>query len=495
RMLLYGAGNSGILLARDVKHSTAVKIVGFLDDDPRKAASVIAGTRVLGGGDSIEKIVHQHRVDEVVITMASPPADLLRRVLEKCREVSVPLKIIPDVQKILLGHASIGQIQDIRLEDLLGRECVDVTRHENTIRQVYSGKRILVTGAGGSIGSELVRQLVLFEPQSVTLLDKDENSVYELQQELLHKFPEALFEPRVADIRQAERLNAIFRECKPQIVFHAAAHKHVPLMECNPCEAILNNVLGTEVLLQVCREWDVEQFVYISSDKAVYPSNVMGATKRIGELMVRSFAEDGGLRAACVRFGNVLGSRGSVIPLFQKQIARGGPITVTHPEITRYFMTIPEAVRLVLCAGTLGIAGETFVLDMGVPRKILDIAHEMIALAGLRPEQIEVKITGLRSGEKLYEELVESTEALQSTNVEKLWKVASNGQNKNFSLGSIAQLINAARQNDRSRVYEQLFHLGIGFQADTTEFDFPVHLAPSVPSYLSAAASGSINER
>jgi FlaA1/EpsC-like NDP-sugar epimerase len=469
RLLLYGAGRAGIALARHAKNRADVEVVGFLDDK-QKVGTVIAETRVLGGGDLLERIAATYRVDQVVITMTSPPPDVVRKALTGCRRISATLKVVPDLQALLLGHARIEQIHDVRIEDLLGRESVDITRHEPMIRQMYSSKRIAVTGAGGSIGAELVRQLMRVRPVSVALLDKDENAVYELQQELLALDGEAKIEPRIVDIRSEERLQAVFMEFNPQIVFHAAAHKHVPLMEENPCEAVLNNVGGTEVLLRACRSHRVEQFVYISSDKAVNPANIMGATKRIGEMMVRASVREGGLSAATVRFGNVLGSRGSVIPLFQQQIARGGPVAVTHPDVTRYFMTIPEAVHLVLCAGALGRRGETFVLDMGTPRKIVDVAHELISLAGLEVgKDIEVTFTGLRPGEKLNEELVESKESVRTMQVEKLWMVEAQGSNHEISLDAVNQLISSARQNDHLRILTQLHDLGIGFRApDTT---------------------------
>ena len=469
RVLLYGAGRAGIALARDAKNRADVEVVGFLDDNRQKVGTVIAETRVLGGGELLERIAATHRVDQVVITMTSPPPDVVRKALTECRRISVTLKVVPDLPALLLGHARIEQIHDVRIEDLLGRESVDVTRHEPMIRQMYSSRRIAVTGAGGSIGAELVRQLMRVRPQSVALLDKDENAVYDLQQQLLALDGEVTIEPRIVDIRSEERLQAVFMEFNPKIVFHAAAHKHVPLMEENPCEAILNNVGGTEVVLRACRNHRVEQFVYISSDKAVNPTNIMGATKRIGEMMVRAFVRQGGLSAASVRFGNVLGSRGSVIPLFQQQIARGGPVTVTHPDVARYFMTIPEAVHLVLCAGTLGTSGETFVLDMGVPRKIVDVAHELIRLAGLEVGKgIEVAFTGLRPGEKLNEELVESTESVRTMQVDKLWMVEPQGSNHEISLENVNQLIRSARQNDHLRILAQLRDLGIGFRAPDT---------------------------
>ena len=465
RVILYGAGTAGILLARELKNRVDVEVVGFVDDDPNKVGSVIAETRVLATGPSLEKHVRQHDVEQVVISIASPQKEFLASVLTQCKNIPVPVKIIPSLRQIFEQHASIAQLQDVRVEDLLAREQVEVNEHDAMVGETYRGKRILITGAGGSIGSELVRQLLRFEPESVAILDKDENSIYELEQELLVRYPKARVEPCVADVRQAERFGAAFQEFRPQIVFHAAAHKHVPLMEKNPCEAILNNVVGTQIVLEAASRNALDRFVYISSDKAVNPTNVMGATKRIGEMMVQALAREKGLPAACVRFGNVLGSRGSVIPLFQQQIAQGGPVTVTHPEIARFFMTIPEAVYLVLCAGGLGRRGEIFVLDMGNPRKILDLAQEMAVLAGLQPgKDIDIRITGLRPGEKLHEEPVEPNRTLCQTQVEKLLRVAPDPSDRDFPAEGIARLIRAARETDRAGVYDRLVELGIGFQ-------------------------------
>lgn len=477
RVLLYGAGTAGILLAQELKGHADVEVVGFLDDDRNKVGSVIAETKVLAGGDSLEPMVRQHNVEQVIISIASPGKEFLSRVMNFCKQIHVPVKIIPSLREIFEQHASIGQLQDVRLEDLLGREHVEVMEHDPLLRGAYHGKRILVTGAGGSIGSELVRQLLRFAPERVLILDKDENSIYELEQELLLRAPGAAIQPCIADIRQEERFAALFHEFRPQIVFHAAAHKHVPLMEKNPCEAILNNVVGTQIVLEVATRHPLERLVYISSDKAVNPTNVMGATKRIGEMMVQAYALEKGLPAAAVRFGNVLGSRGSVIPLFQKQIAQGGPVTVTHPEVVRFFMTIPEAVDLVLCAGSLGRHGEIFVLDMGNPRKILDLANEMVMLAGLQPgKDVEIQITGLRPGEKLYEELVDTTRKLSSTEVDKLLRVAPGGGERSYPAELVERLVRSAQEMDPAGVYDRLVELRIGFQPRTDRPTTASHL-------------------
>lgn len=315
-----------------------------------------------------------------------------------------------------------------------------------------------------------MRQLTRLDPSRIAVLDKDENSIYELEQELLLRKPPTVVEPLIANIRDVNRLRAVFSEFSPQVVFHAAAHKHVPLMEKHPCEAILNNVRGTKNVLDVAGEFHVERFVFISSDKAVNPFNVMGATKRIGEMLVQASVNGHGVRSACVRFGNVLGSRGSVIPLFQKQIAEGGPLTVTHPDVVRYFMTVQEAVQLILCAGTMARNGETFVLDMGNPRNILDLAREMVVLSGLEPgRDIETVITGLRPGEKLYEELTGPTEKLLKTHFEKLSMIEPQQNDMIAFWRDLSQLLQSAEENDSDQIYEILRDMPLGFNAPTSK--------------------------
>ena len=475
RVILFGAGDAGILLARELRKRTEVKLVGFLDDDPSKRGSVISQLKVLGDSRSLEQIVRQYAIDQVIISIATPEKNLLNCIVSKCKAIPVPVQIIPSLQELCVRDATISRVRDVQAEDLLGRDSVQVAAHPESVRQMYAGARVLVTGAGGSIGREIVHQLLQFQPASIVILDKDENSIYELQQKLLLLGSSVAIEPRIADIRHRNSLEAIFSESKPSIVFHAAAHKHVPMMEINSCEAVLNNVAGTHTLLQVCQGYSLKRFIYISSDKAVSPTNIMGATKRIGELLVRDFARSGGVPAACVRFGNVLGSRGSVIPLFQQQIALGGPVTITHPDIVRYFMTIAEAVHLVLCAGSLASHGETFVLDMGNPRKILDLATELITISGLRPgKDIEIRITGLRPGEKMYEELVEPSEVLSPTPIEKLSVIVDSNGN-HLPTEALWKLIQAALQNEFLAVHENIsklvptFHPVVDFRRSCPE--------------------------
>jgi lipopolysaccharide/colanic/teichoic acid biosynthesis glycosyltransferase/nucleoside-diphosphate-sugar epimerase len=354
--------------------------------------------------------------------------------------------------------------QPAQPDELLGRESVELTNLRDAVGSTYHGKRILVTGAGGSIGSELVRQLVRLGPSRIACLDQDENSIYELEQEFLLRGSPVNADSQIADIRDIGRLRSIFSEFRPQIIFHAAAHKHVPLMEKHPSEAILNNVGGTRNVLEAANEFGAERFVFISSDKAVNPASVMGATKRIGEILVQNFPKDRDFRSACVRFGNVLGSRGSFLPLFKKQIARGGPVTVTDPRAERYFMTIEEAVELILRAGTLAHAGEIFVFDMGRPRNILSLARSMIFLSGFEPEKdIETAFTGLRPGEKLVEELAGNSENLRRTRFKKLSVIEPQPIDAMAFMKNLGRLHQAAVKNDRCEIYEIFSIMGLGF--------------------------------
>lgn len=470
RVILYGAGRAGIMLLRELVNQSKLDIVGFVDDDPEKVGTIIGGLRVVGSGDSLEDIVRRTGADEVVISIAAANPASLTQILSKCHQIPISAKIIPSLSEIINKQSNIAHVREICIEDLLGRESVELAELDDDIRAAYADKRILVTGGGGTIGSELVRQLELLRPRSIVVLDKDENSVYDLEQEMKLKGSRVRMEPVIADIRNRERLFSIIEEYKPQVVFHAAAHKHVPLMERHPCEAVLNNVCGTLNLLGACRQYGVDRFVFISSDKAVNPTNIMGATKRLGELLVQSYARDNRMRLACVRFGNVMGSRGSVIPLFQKQIERGGPITITHPDVVRFFMTIPEASQLVLSAGSMAKDGEIFVFDMGSPRKILDLAQQMVWLCGFEPgKDIEIEITGLRPGEKMYEELVCDGEHAAPTRFEKISMIVGETapEMKSLIVG-LGRLIEAARANDRRAIGEILFSLEIGFAPNKT---------------------------
>jgi FlaA1/EpsC-like NDP-sugar epimerase len=464
RVLLYGAGRAGIMLLRELETDRAFDVVGFIDDDPKKVGSIICNVRVAGNGESLAHVAQTLRPDEIIVTMATASPATLAQALAKCQRANIPAKIIPSLKEILSGQVRITQLRETRIEEILGRESVEMPEFESLAGAAYAGKRILVTGAGGSIGSELVRQLTRLAPAQIAILDKDENSIYDLEQELKRRRVSVSIAPQIADVRDAGRLRSIFERVCPEVVFHAAAHKHVPLMEQHPCEAVINNVVGTQNVIELAEEFGVQRFVFISSDKAVRPSNVMGATKRIGELLVQASVGVRRTRFACVRFGNVLGSRGSVIPLFQNQIAAGGPITVTHPDVVRYFMTIQEAVQLILCAGTIALGGETFVLDMGKPRNILEIARQMILLAGMEPGvDVEIAITGLRPGEKLYEELNAPDEELRRTHIEKLSVIEPVPRDTSAFAADLRRLVQAARLNEREQVFDTLKSMDLGF--------------------------------
>lgn len=468
RVLLYGAGRAGQLLVRELEANRMVDVVGFVDDDKNKIGAIIAGTRVLNDGDHLSQLVRQFQVEEIVISMATASRKTLASVVAKCRQAGIAPKIIPSVQEILSGNLPISHLRETRIQDVLGRESVEMPNFEEALGNEYRNKRVLVTGAGGSIGSELVRQLLRLGPERVAILDKDENSIYELEQELVRRGYGDAIEAQIADVRNRARLRAVLSHFRPHLVFHAAAHKHVPLMEKAPCEAVINNVGGTRNALEIAAECGVEKFVFISTDKAVNPVNIMGATKRIGEMLAQACSGQGNMQTACVRFGNVLGSRGSVIPLFQKQIEAGGPVTVTHPEMVRYFMTIPEAVQLILCAGSLAQRGKIFVLEMGTPRNILELAREMITLSGFEPgKDICTEITGLRPGEKLFEELVRSSEKLTRTPFDKLNAIEPEiCETQEFFL-ELNELMRLAEDGKSHQIYETLSHMNLEFKGST----------------------------
>jgi FlaA1/EpsC-like NDP-sugar epimerase len=462
RLILYGAGRAGMLLLKELKNHPMLDVVGFADDDPAKLGSLILGKRILCNRDSLAQTVQAARIDEVIISIATASQKELVDILHKCRQIPIPAKIIPSLRELLEGGTSIGHVREVSADDILGRDKVDLKEFDDDVRPTYQGKTILVTGAGGSIGSELVSQLLRQDPASIIVLDKDETAVYELEQDILVRCHKSRLVPVVADIRHANSLEAIFAQYSPQIVFHAAAHKHVPLMEKNPPEAVLNNIIGLQTLLRVSETAALERFLFISSDKAVNSTSIMGATKRMGELLVHEFGAASGTRAGCVRFGNVLNSRGSVVPLFQKQISRGGPVTITHPEMVRYFMTITEAVQLVVCAGTLAAKGEVFILEMGSPRKILDLARQVISLSGLYAGDVELIVSGLRPGEKMYEELLGPSERAEATRFKKVSRVVADRVAECEKLPFlIHSLEHAALQNDGEAIAHLLIRAGL----------------------------------
>ncbi|MDK2800370.1 MAG: hypothetical protein PWP27_1928 [Clostridiales bacterium] len=422
RVLIIGAGDAGATIIRELRHHSGLNSipVAIIDDNKEKLGHRINGVPVLGTREDIKNITEKKAIDEIIIAIPSANKKEISEIIDKCKETHCKLKILPAVYELINETVTINTIRDVQIEDLLGRDPVKVNLEE--ISSYLTNKVVLVTGGGGSIGSELCRQIAGFHPAKLLILDIYENNAYDIQNELLTNYPSLHLHTIIASIRDKSRLEKIFQEYRPDIVFHAAAHKHVPLMESNPTEAIKNNVFGTLNVVDCAHRHGAKKFVLISTDKAVNPTNIMGATKRVAEMIVQAFSKHSKTEFVAVRFGNVLGSNGSVIPLFKKQIAEGGPVTVTHPEITRYFMTIPEAVQLVIQAGAMAKGGEIFVLDMGQPVKIVDLARDLIRLSGFEPDvDIEIKFTGLRPGEKLYEELLMAEEGLTATKHEKIF--------------------------------------------------------------------------
>jgi len=408
RLLIVGAGDTGDLILREIARSAEARyeVVGFLDDDERKWGGRIRGVEVLGPTEEIRKVCQDEMVDEVLLAMPSAPQRKIRHLVELCQGMNLRFRTVPSVRDLIEGRVEVNQIRPVDIEDLLGRD--PVTLDTTAIGQYIHSKVVLVSGAGGSIGAEMCRQIARFQPKRLLLVERMENALFEIHRELVSLFPDLDIQPCVADIGDAQRIRTLLAAERPAAIFHAAAHKHVPMMEWNPGEAVKNNILGTKCLADEARRSDVAKFVMISTDKAVNPTSVMGCTKRVAEMYVQQLASTSDSRTefVTVRFGNVLGSSGSVIPIFKEQIAHGGPVTVTHPEMVRYFMTIPEAAQLVLQAGAMGKGGEIFLLDMGEPVKIVQLAQDLITLSGLRPyEDIDIVFTGVRPGEKLFEEL------------------------------------------------------------------------------------------
>ena len=416
RVMLIGAGETGHMVIRDVLSSASVmkELCCIIDDDKNKVGSYINGIKVVGDRYSIPENAEKFKINEIIIAIPSASRKELSELINICTSTGCKLKITPSVTEIMEGHISATLLRDVSVEDLLGREPVNVEL--DLVMGYVSGKTVLVTGGGGSIGSELCRQIAGHKPKQLIIVDIYENNAYDIELELRHNFPELNLVVLIASVRNLDRLDSIFDTYRPNLVYHAAAHKHVPLMENSPNEAIKNNVLGTYNTVKTADKYGVERFVLISTDKAVNPTNVMGASKRICEMIIQTFGHHSKTEFVAVRFGNVLGSNGSVIPLFKKQIENGGPVTVTHPDIIRYFMTIPEAVSLVLQAGAYAKGGEIFILEMGEPVKILDLAKNIIRLSGFVPDRdIKIEFSGLRPGEKLYEELLMEEEGLRDT--------------------------------------------------------------------------------
>lgn len=424
--LIYGAGEAGVALLREIQRNPKLpyRVRGFLDDCPDKKGVRLLGVPVLGGYSQVNELVTKHNIDTILIAIPSATGAQMTRILERCNAAKVEYKTIPGLGEVIEDRGLVGQIREVAVEDLLGRNPVRL--NDDKIRGTLEGKIVLVTGAAGSIGSELCRQIARFHPAGIVGFEIAESPLFEIDRDMRQAFPGIPFYPEMGSIQNRARLDEVLRHHSPSIIYHAAAYKHVPMMEAHIFEAIENNVFGTYNVAMAAAEHGVEDFIMISSDKAVQPTNVMGATKRVTELLLLAL-QNGRTSYVAVRFGNVLGSNGSVIPIFKKQIATGGPVTVTHPEMRRYFMTIPEASQLVLLASTMGLGGEIFVLDMGAPVKIVDLARNLILLSGLRPDKdIKIEFTGVRPGEKLYEELNFVEENTISTPYEKIKIFTSN---------------------------------------------------------------------
>ncbi|MGJ5630574.1 polysaccharide biosynthesis protein [Nostoc sp. CALU 1950] len=494
RVLIVGAGNAGVSLVQEMQRNPQLGFhpVAFIDDDPRKFRAYIRGIPVVGDRYQIPDVLKSLKIHKVIIAMPTVTGRVIREILDICKATGTQTSTLPGIHEILNGRVRVDSIRDVRIEDLLRREPVQIDIDQ--VAQFLKGKTVLITGSGGSIGSELCRQIFKCNPAEMILVGHGENSVFNIQQELEQLIQVIENEgkssrdtPRIstfiADIRFKSRLEHAFELFQPDVIFHAAAHKHVPLMELNPVEAITNNVMGTKNLLELSLQYDVKHFVMISTDKAVNPTNVMGASKRVAEMLVLQAARESGKPYVTVRFGNVLGSRGSVVPTFKKQIATGGPVTVTHPEIRRYFMTIPEAVQLVLQATVLGRGGEVLMLNMGKPVKIVDLAKELIRLSGYEVNQdIEIVFTGLRPGEKLFEELFIPGEEYEPTQHEKLLVVknASKMIPENLSI-TVATLCQAAAKNDTSFILRLLEELVPGYKPKHLES----YAAANIPSNTS----------
>ena len=485
RVLLVGAGSAGVLAAREIRRNGEgdFDVRGFVDDDPRKRATVIQGLKVLGTSRDLPRLVRELEIDEVVISIAHASRENFRRLLDICKSIPVKVQVIPSLYEILQGVVQITRLRNVQIEDLLGRDPVNLG--EGHVGRFLAGKVVMVTGAGGSIGGELAQQAARYNPARLLLVERAEGALFEIEQRLRAESPSVRCAPLLADVGEEARMRAIFEQYAPQVVIHAAAHKHVPLMEANLAEAIKNNVFATRLLGRLAGEFGAETFVLISTDKAVRPTSVMGATKRIAELVTQGLNREFPTRYVAVRFGNVIGSTGSVIPIFRRQISEGGPVTVTHAEMVRYFMTIPEAAQLVLQAGAMGEGGEIFILDMGKPVKILDLAKDLITLSGFRPyKDIDIVITGIRPGEKLREELEITEEGMSQTRHPKIFvgKLAAYPDEKmRQALAHLSSLVRAGGEDEiRRYLCELLPEARLTLRTQTPpEADAPAEPAPT----------------
>jgi FlaA1/EpsC-like NDP-sugar epimerase len=458
-LLIIGGGDGGEKIYREIRDNAGLRynVVGFLDDDRNKVGMKIHGIPILGFINDLEKIARSRKADEVLIAIPSASSQQMRSIIEHCKGSGIAFKTIPGMGELIDGKVTVNAIREVAYRDLLGREMVQLD--EVRIGDYLADKSVLITGAGGSIGSELCRQICRFRPKSVALYERAESPLYELDIELKRNFPDIEIVPLLADVRDRRQLEKAFEASRPHSVFHAAAYKHVPILELQPWKAIKNNVQGTRNVVEYAHEFGVERFVYVSTDKAVRPVNIMGTSKRVAEMLVQGQNGCGlsDTRYMIVRFGNVAGSVGSVVPLFKKQIEKGGPVTVTHPEITRYFMTIPEACQLILQAGAMGEGGEIFILDMGTPIKIDDMARDLISLSGFEPDvDIKIEYIGLRPGEKLYEELITEGEGIVPTSHEKIMVLSGTECNMDLLNGGIDKLARLAYEQDSQKIRDKL---------------------------------------
>jgi len=459
RLLVLGAGDCGEKIFREIRDNASLRygVVGFLDDDLMKVGKQLHGVPVLGTTHDLGRVVDSVKADEALIAVPSASAAQMRTLVERCKESGIPFKTVPGMGELIDGKVTIKAIRDVAYRDLLGREVVRLD--EDRIGAYIQNARVLVTGAGGSIGSELCRQICRFQPRSLILYERAESPLYEIDIELKESFSRVKIISLLGDIRDRSQLSKAYAAHRPQVVFHAAAYKHVPMMEVHPWKAVRNNILGTRNVMEVSRRFGVSRFVLVSTDKAVRPTNVMGASKRVAELLAQSQngCELSGTKFMTVRFGNVVGSVGSVVPLFKKQIEKGGPVTVTHPDVTRYFMTIPEACQLILQAGAMGEGGEIFVLDMGTPVRIVDMARDLIRLSGFEPD-VDIKITfiGLRPGEKLYEELITEGEGIVPTTHEKIMVLRGKTCDSARLNGAIETLAELAQEQEEAGIRAKL---------------------------------------
>jgi FlaA1/EpsC-like NDP-sugar epimerase len=451
--LVVGAGRIGATIVKEIlgRADSELIVRGFVDDDRRKRGGSVGGIKVLGTTDDLARLVDEFHIEQVVIAVDEASGKEIRRILNICRAIPVKAQIVPSLNEIAHGRVSVSRLRDVQIEDLLGRDPVNLD--SRNLHEFLNGKTVMVTGAGGSIGSELVRQIAGFEPKTLLLIERAEFALFQIERDLARNFPDTSYVPLLADIGDRARMREIFERYRPDVIFHAAAHKHVPLMEMNPVEAVKNNVLATKLIGELAGEYGTKSFVLISTDKAVNPTSVMGASKRIAEIVLQDLNHIYPTRYMAVRFGNVLGSAGSVVPIFREQILKGEPITVTHRDMTRYFMTIPEASQLVLQAGALGEGNEIFILDMGEPVRILDLAEDMIRLSGLEPyEDIDIKFTGIRKGEKLFEELEITGENLLKTKHPKIFI----GRIATYSSEDVASMVSnfakAVAESDEAKI-------------------------------------------